>query len=153
MTDPESHETTIRLERITEDLPSGFETMRAEARAEQHGFLDRLAGDWNAGLMRFDQPGEGLFVAYSRDVLAGIGGITVDPTVPAALRMRRFYVRVAFRRDGIGRKIAKALLAAVPRSVPLITLNAAAGSEQFWESLGFWPDARDGHTHVMKQLP
>jgi GNAT superfamily N-acetyltransferase len=39
-----------------------------------------------------------------------MGGITVDPIVPEALRMRRFYVRPAFRRTGIGREIGLALL-------------------------------------------
>jgi hypothetical protein len=46
--------------------------------------------------MRFDRPGEGLLTAYSAGVLAAIGGITIDPIVPDALRMRRFYVRPGF---------------------------------------------------------
>jgi hypothetical protein len=71
--------------------------MQAEARAEGHAFLDRLANDWASGAMRFDRPGEALLAAYSQGVLAAIGGITVDPIVAEALRMRRFYVRPAFR--------------------------------------------------------
>jgi GNAT superfamily N-acetyltransferase len=59
--------------------------------------------------MRFDQPGEALVAAYSDEALAAIGGITIDPVVPNMLRMRRFYVRPAFRRTGIGREIAQAL--------------------------------------------
>jgi hypothetical protein len=75
--------------------------MRREARAEGHQFLDRLASDWASGAMRFDRPGEALLAAYSEGVLAAIGGITIDPIVPDALRMRRFYVRPAFRRAGL----------------------------------------------------
>ena len=141
----------MKVERIIGELPRGFEAMRAEARAEGHHFLDRLAADWESGTMRFDAPGEALFAAYLRGVLAGIGGITADPTIPEALRMRRFYVRPAFRRGGVGGRLKQELLARVPLSVPLVTVNAAAGSERFWEALGFRPDRRDGHTHVMER--
>jgi GNAT superfamily N-acetyltransferase len=55
-------------------------------------------------------------------VLAAIGGITIDPIVPDALRMRRFYVRPAFRRTGIRGEIAQALLKSA-RSIPLVTLK------------------------------
>ena len=52
--------------------------------------------------MRFERPGEALLAAYSEGVLAAIGGITIDPIVPDALRMRRFNVRPAFRRPVLG---------------------------------------------------
>jgi GNAT superfamily N-acetyltransferase len=100
--------------------------------------------------MRFDRPGEVLLAAYSDGVLAAIGGITIDPIVPDALRMRRFYVRPAFRRTGIGGEIAQALLKSA-RSIRVVTLNAAVESVPFWEALGFVSQARDGHTHVWRQ--
>jgi GNAT superfamily N-acetyltransferase len=124
--------------------------MRREARAEGHQFLDRLASDWASGAMRFDRPGEALLAAYSEDVLAAIGGITIDPIVPEALRMRRFYVRPAFRRTGIGREIAQGLLKSA-RSIRVVTLNAAVESVPFWEALGFVPQARHGHTHIWRE--
>jgi hypothetical protein len=68
-------------------------------------------------MIRFDRPGEALLAAYSDGVLAAIGGITIDPVLPDALRMRRFYVRSAFRRAGIGREIAQVLLERAFRSV------------------------------------
>src|SRR5580704_8496209 len=117
--------------------------MRREARTEGHQFLDRLASDWVSGAMRFERPGEALLAAYSEGVLAAIGGITIDPIVPNALRMRRFYCRPAFRRTGIGGEIAQALLERA-KSVPVVTLNAAVNSVPFRESLGFVPEARDG---------
>jgi GNAT superfamily N-acetyltransferase len=125
--------------------------MRREARAEGHQFLDRLASDWASGAMRFDRPGEALLAAYSQGVLAAIGGITVDPIVAEALRMRRFYVRPAFRRTGIGREIALALLEGALQRVRVVTLNAAVKSVPFWHTLGFVPQARDGHTHVWRE--
>ena len=137
-----------RFQRVIDELPADFDTIRAEARAEGYRFLDRLANDWASGAMRFDRPGEALLTAYSAGVLAAIGGITIDPIVPDALRMRRFYVRPAFRRTGIGREIALALLEGALQRVRVVTLNAAEKSVPFWEALGFVPEARDGHTHI-----
>ena len=141
----------VRLEAVADKLPADFETMRAEARAERYAFLERLANDWASGAMLFDRPGEALLAAYSEGVLVAIGGITVDPIVAEALRMRRFYVRRAFRRTGIGRAIAQALLERALRSVRVVTLNAAVDSVPFWEALGFVPEARHGHTHIWRQ--
>jgi GNAT superfamily N-acetyltransferase len=78
--------------------------------------------------------------------LAGIGGITLEPAIPGALRMRRFYIRAPFRRSGVARKLATVLLE--PHAAKRLTANAAAGSEAFWEALGFVPDRRDGRTHI-----
>jgi GNAT superfamily N-acetyltransferase len=83
-------------------------------------------------------------------MLVGVGGITVDPEIPEALRMRRFYIRPAFRRTGIGRAIAETLLERTIRKVDIITLNAAPASFRFWDSLGFVPDRQAGQSHVLR---
>ena len=101
--------------------------------------------------MRFDRDGEALFAARVGADLAGIGGLTIDPVLPGALRMRRFYVRKSFRRSGIGRAITDKLLAQAPASDRPVTVNGGAGSEPFWESLGFVSDRNDGHTHVLRR--
>ena len=136
-----------RLERVVGELPTGFETMRAEARAEGYRNLDRLAADWASGAIRFNRPGEALLVAYVGGELAGVGGLTVDPAATEAFRMRRFYVRKQFRRCGIGRRLVGALLERAVEGDRSVTVNAATGSVTFWEALGFVPDERDGHTH------
>jgi GNAT superfamily N-acetyltransferase len=141
----------IRLERVIGALPSGFEAMQAEARAENHTMLDTLANEWDFGKTRFDRPGEALYAAYLDGDLAGIGGLTLEPTIPGALRMRRFYVYRRFRRTGVGRTLALALLDA--RAGWAVTANAAVGSESFWEALGFVPVQRDGHTHLLPSTP
>ncbi len=98
----------MRLEPVVEALPARFDQLRAESVAEGHRFLDRLANDWASGIMRFGRPGEMLLAAFSvDDMLVGVGGITADPEISGALRMRRFYIRSAFRRRGIGRAIAE----------------------------------------------
>lgn len=139
----------LRLALVVADLPAGFDVLRAEARAEGHLFLERLANDWQCGEICFDREGEALLVAFCNDVIAGIGGLTIEPVVPNALRMRRFYVRAPFRRRGVGRRLVAALLERVRYTDRLITVNAAPDSARFWETLGFRPDRRDGHTHIL----
>ncbi len=100
--------------------------------------------------MRFDGNGEALLAAHVTGVLAGIGGLTNEPVLPGAMRMRRFYVRLPFRRAGIGRTLGKALLERARITGLLVTVNAAPASVPFWEALGFIPDMRDGHTHLYR---
>lgn len=140
---------TVKLLRVVDALPAGFEALRAEARTEGHSMLDTLASEWARGAARFDRPGEMLMAAFSDDVLAGIGGLTLEPAIPSALRARRFYVALAYRRTGIGKALAGRILADALRSGVTVTCNAAAGSERFWEALGFVPDRRDGRTHLL----
>src|ERR1700731_1022673 len=139
----------LRLERLTCGLPAGFDAMQAESQAEGYRSLERLGADWAANITRFDRAGEALLAAYSDGVLTGIGGLTIDPMVPDASRMLRFYVRAAYRRSGIGRALAAVLLEHSKSAGRLVTVNAAIGSTPFWESLGFVPDRRDGHTHIL----
>jgi GNAT superfamily N-acetyltransferase len=146
------HDDVAKLQRVTEELPAGFDALRAEARAEGYLFVERLATDWLSGTTRFDREGEALLAARVNGVLAAVGGLTIEPVVPDALRMRRFYVRLGYRRSGIGRRLATALLERARSANGLVTVNAAPASAAFWESLGFVPDARDGHTHVHHQF-
>ena len=138
------------LQPVIDELPAGFDALRAEAHAEGYRFVERLATDWMSGTIRFDREGEALLAARLSGVLAGIGGLTIEPVVPHALRMRRFYIRLAYRRSGIGRMLVTALLERARSTSRLVTVNAGPGSAAFWESLGFAPDARDGHTHIQR---
>jgi GNAT superfamily N-acetyltransferase len=137
------------LERVFEELPAGFDLLRAEAHAEGYRHLERLAEEWSVHRMRFDREGEALLAARLGADLTGIGGLTIDPSQPDALRMRRFYVGKSFRRNGIGRALAEKLLVHARALGRLVTVNAAAGSEPFWLSLGFVSEVRNGHTHVI----
>ncbi len=128
-------------------LPAGFDDMRAEAGAEGYRFLERLALERQSGDCRFDGEGETLLAAYVGDTLAGLEGVTRDPVLAGHSRMRRFYVRAPFRRAGIGRELAVALLATT--QFPALVNAANADAPAFWESLGFTPDPRHGHTHIL----
>ena len=140
----------VQIRRIEEELPAGFDALSAEARAEGHRFLDRLVEDWRSGAMRFTRPGEALMAAYADAALTAVGGLTVDPIVPRALRMRRFYVRPEFRRLAIGRSIALMLLDRAFMTTSIVVLNAAPRSYPFWESLGFVEEHDTGRTHIFR---
>jgi hypothetical protein len=80
----------LRLVDVAEALPDDLEPLRVEALAGGFGHLERLAADWASGAVRFDRNGEVLIAARLDSTLAGIGGLTIDPAVHGALRMRRF---------------------------------------------------------------
>lgn len=144
---PDPTQTTLAL--IVDSLPPGFDDMRREADAEGYRFVQRLLDEWITNANRFEQDGEALLAAYVDETLAAIGGITRDPVMDA-LRMRRFYVRGPFRSQGIGRRLAEALLEH-PRIIGrVVVVNAGRGSSSFWEAIGFAPDMRDGHTHILR---
>jgi GNAT superfamily N-acetyltransferase len=140
----------LQLQLVIENLPAGFGALREEARGEGYKFVERLIADWEAHRMRFDREGEALLAAHVTGLLAGIGGLTIEPVLPGVLRMRRFYVRPLFRRAGIGRKMVTALLERARTAGLLVTVNAAPASVSFWESVGFAPDMRDGHSHLYR---
>jgi GNAT superfamily N-acetyltransferase len=139
----------LAFEPVIDRLPAGFDDMRTEAAAEGYRFLERLFNDWEANATRFDRDGEVLLAAHVSGVLAAIGGVTFDPVVTGASRMRRFYVRCPFRGNGIGRRLVEALLEYPRRAGRIVVVNAARGSSPFWEAVSFVPDMRDGHTHIL----
>jgi hypothetical protein len=47
----------IGLERVIDALPADFETLRAEARAENYGTLDTLASEWTSPAFRWRRRG------------------------------------------------------------------------------------------------
>ena len=74
---------SLIIERVSGELPTGFDALSAEAAGEGYRHLTRSATEWRAG-RRFDRDGEALIVARLHGELAGIGGLTIDPTVPDA---------------------------------------------------------------------
>ena len=101
----QQHDPGFRLEAVVKHLPDGFNVLRAEARTEGHLFVERLFTDWVSRTNRFDRAGEALLAARVNGVFTGIGGITIEPVVAGAVRMRRFYIRPVFRRNPVGHQI------------------------------------------------
>jgi GNAT superfamily N-acetyltransferase len=144
----------IQLIRIIDELPDGLPALLADAASEGVGNMARLAQDWVSGDQRFDGDGEALLGALLAGELAGIGGLSVEPAVhEPARRVRRFYVRPAFRRQGVARTLASALVQEALDQVDLLTCNAAASpaAAPFWEAQGFSPDTSGPWTHVLRR--
>lgn len=143
------HEIDIRI--IRDRLPQEIANLETDARQEGHLHITRLIGDWSAGAVRFERDGERLLAAYVAEGLAGIGGMTIEPTMSGALRMRRFYIRPAMRRRGIGRMLALSLLDHARPCCSIVTVHVGNdAAAKFWESLGFQPRARNRYSHVLE---
>jgi GNAT superfamily N-acetyltransferase len=88
-------------------------------------------------------PAGRLLLAHVDGALAGCGGLRALPDVDYAnaCEMKRLYVRPAFRRFGLGRMLAEALLDEARRagySVMLLdTLNEMESARELYARLGF----------------
>lgn len=141
----------IQIVRVLDVLPEGFTGLRAEAAAEGVRNMDLLAEQWASGANRFDSDDEALFAAFAGGDLAGVGGVSAEAD-GTAMRMRRLYVAPAFRRGGVGRVLATAMIQQGLQGRPLLTVNAAASvaAAPFWESMGFVRASRPGATHELR---
>jgi GNAT superfamily N-acetyltransferase len=121
-------------------LPDGFEELAADALADGQRLLEVLREDWLSGALRFDAPGEALFVARAGGALLGVGGVTRDPYLDseAAGRVRRLYVRRAARRHGAGRALVGAIAASArDAGWARLRVRAPASAFAFYERCGF----------------
>lgn len=126
--------------------------MMAEAAAEGFQFLGRLQAEWESGTNRFDQPGEMLCGYWEDGVLVAVGGLNRDPFAadPTAGRIRRIYVRPAWRNRGVGAALVKHLVENARKSFRLLYLRAeSADAARLYERLGFQPCAAPFATHVL----
>ncbi len=114
--------------------------LQAEAQIEGYEFIETTMTEWVSGVNRFDGPGE-TFCGYFEDgQLVGVGGLTLDPFAGRADvgRIRRIYVRAAWRSRGIGRAIVSALLDHAQMGFASVRLRAEnAEAARLYESMGF----------------
>ncbi|SUB55816.1 Predicted acetyltransferase [Brucella anthropi] len=143
----------LEVMRIVE-LPDHFDQLLVDAAAEGFDTMSVLQEQWRNGSNRFERPGEILALATIDDEIAGIGGITQDFVDSSWLRMRRFYVRPAYRRRGVGREIAHYVLKHADTFNRQIALYAdGPDAEAFWPTLGFRPIERENTTHFFRCEP
>jgi GNAT superfamily N-acetyltransferase len=136
---------------VTLPLP-GFEALTAEAAAEGFEFLNRLEAEWESGANRFDAPGETLLGVFAGGELVGIGGLNIDPFVgdPAIGRIRRIYVRTAWRSAGLGTQLVNSLLARAQDHFSQVRLRAVSpDAGRLYERLGFQPIDDPHASHVL----
>jgi GNAT superfamily N-acetyltransferase len=132
---------------------AGMDALHAEARHEGYRFIDALLDEWATTKNRFDGPGEILCGHLDRGLLVAVGGLNQDPFVgdPTIGRIRRVYVRSAWRNKGIGRALVTTLLehACVSfRCVRLRTENDDAAG--LYERIGFSTIDDPHATHILK---
>ncbi len=109
--------------------------------------MDVLAAEWEAESDSFAREGEMLLAIFIYDEIAGIGGLTHDPIIPKALRMRRFYVRPDVRGHGIGRVLVDATIASVAKGQVFTAHAGTPDAVKFWDTMKFSRSTRAGITH------
>ena len=103
--------TRMHLRRLRPHEIASLAPLVDESSAEGFGFVARLVREHDAGITRFDGPGELLLVVEADGEVIAVGGVTRDPHVDDARvgRIRHVYVRAAWRRRGAGRLLVRAL--------------------------------------------
>lgn len=130
----------------------GIEQLRKEALDEGYKFIERLVEDWSSGENCFDAPGEILCGCTDQGVLVAVGGLNRDPFVALSDvgRIRRVYVRPAWRNKGIGEALVTTLVENARRSFRCVRLRADnRRAAQLYERLGFSPDPDSSATHLL----
>ena len=129
----------------------GLVELRADARAEGFNFLDTLVNDWASGVNCFDAPGEVLCGHFDQGMLVAVGGLNIDPFAgdPEIGRIRRVYVRSAWRNRGVGRALVMHLVEYARRNFKWVRLRAENdGAARLYERLGFVPTESPEATHI-----
>jgi GNAT superfamily N-acetyltransferase len=142
---------TISIQTI--QLPiAGLDALHAEALAEGYDFIDTLVSEWATGENRFDRAGEALYGCLEDGLLVAVGGLTIDPYIDSGDtgRIRRVYVRPAWRNRGLGRALVSALIDEARRGFAAVRLRAEnADAGRLYERLGFSPIEDPNATHLM----
>jgi GNAT superfamily N-acetyltransferase len=134
-------------------MPGGIQFLLEASRTEGIDNLSKLVRQWIDGTVLFDGAGESLLMAQIDGANVGVGGLLHCKDVEGALRVSRFYVLPAWRRQGVATILATEVLRMSERFADRVTCNARASgfASQFWESLGFLPVPRVGVTHIRSQ--
>lgn len=143
----------MQIIRIETELPSAIADLARVASEEGVRNVCMLMDAWQNGSQRFDRDGAALFAAVDESALAGIGGVKCETDAgESAMRMHRFYVHPAYRRLGLGKRIARDVMSHALMHAPLLTCNARASeaAEPFWLSLGFARVDSASYTHIFR---
>ena len=129
-----------------------MEKLRAEASREGFDFMETLFEQWSSGEQRFSQPGEVLCGCFDQGKLIAVGGLTIDPFCesPEVGRIRRVYVRAAWRNRGIGRMLVTHLVEEARKSFTAVRLRAESGdAARLYERMGFTPVDSADASHIL----
>jgi len=139
--------------RKTELPVPGMEQLHSEAQQEGYDFIQTLVDDWETGENRFKAPGEALIGCFDQGLIVAVGGLNCDPFAgrPDIGRIRRVFVRRAWRNQGVGRSLVAALVEEARnhfRSVRLRAENADAA--RLYERMGFAAISDPDATHILE---
>jgi GNAT superfamily N-acetyltransferase len=141
----------ILIQKIELPVP-GLESLQSEAQAEGYDFIDTLVEEWASAENRFDAPGEILCGHLDQGRLVAVGGLNCDPFAgrPDMGRIRRVYVRPAWRDKGIGRALVIALVEHARTRFHSVRLRAEnADAARLYERIGFAPIDSSEATHSL----
>ncbi len=130
----------------------GLETLHSEALAEGYDFIDTLISEWATGENRFERSGEVLCGFIENGLLVAVGGLTIDPFVNSTKvgRIRRVYVRPAWRNQGVGRALVTRLIDEARKGFIAVRLRAEnADAGRLYEQIGFTPIEDPNATHML----
>lgn len=139
------------ISKIELPLP-GFETLQREAQEEGYVFVETLVREWESKTNRFQAPGEVLCGCLDDGVLVAVGGLNCDPFAGRADvgRIRKVYVRPAWRDNGVGRALVSALIEEASRNFRSVRLRAVnEGAARLYMRLGFSPIEGPDATHIL----
>src|ERR1700678_3972301 len=140
----------ISIQKI--ELPApGLKRLQSEATAEGYDFVQTLTEEWASAENRFDAPGEILCGHLDQGLLVAVGGLNCDPFAgrPDVGRIRRVYVRPAWRHKGIGRALVTTLIEQARTHFRCVRLRAEnANAARLYERIGFASIASPDATHI-----
>jgi GNAT superfamily N-acetyltransferase len=135
------------------ELPiEGIEQLGTEARDEGFSFIARLLDEWASAENRFSGRGETLCGYLDRGLLVAVGGLNRDPFAADSGigRVRRVYVRPAWRNRGIGKALVATLIEEARKNFDCVRLRAQnADAARLYERIGFVSIASPDATHIL----
>jgi GNAT superfamily N-acetyltransferase len=141
----------ISIQKIRLPAP-GIDLLSAEARNQGYRFIDRLLDEWTSAKDRFDAPGEVLCGHLDQGLLVAVGGLTHDPFVKGldTGRIRRVYVRSAWRNKGVGRALVTALVDHARMNFHCVRLRTENDdAARLYERIGFCAINNPDATHIL----
>ena len=144
-------EPMIAIQKIKLPIP-GIESLLMEGQEEGYDFIQTLTDDWASGENRFDGPGETLCGHLDQGLVVAVGGLNCDPFAgrPDTGRIRRVFVRRAWRNKGVGRALVSALIDEAQSHFRCVRLRAEnEDAARLYERMGFVPIADPDATHIL----
>jgi GNAT superfamily N-acetyltransferase len=139
------------IQKIELPIP-GMESLQSEALAEGFGFIQTLVEQWASAENRFDAPGEILCGHLDHGLLVAVGALNIDPFAGdnEIGRIRKIYVRPAWRNKGVGRALVTTLVEEARKSFRAVRLRADnMNAARLYEKIGFAPIESPDATHML----